>query len=316
MTMQREHEPFVAAQVCRQWRDGSDQLAPARIGFVPTMGALHDGHLELVRRSAAENDRTVVSVFVNPLQFDEASDLAAYPRDFDADCALLAEAGADLAFTGDLEGFFPEYDDADSIERLDPGPVAAGLEGAHRPGHFEGVATIVRRLFDLVRPHRAYFGAKDWQQTLVVRGVTRGDEPVVVVVPTVREADGLAMSSRNARLSPDERERASVVSRALFAARDAFAAGERDAAALEATLNGVLAEVAQFEVEYAVVRDADSLAPFDASVAGTRARALVAGRLGSVRLIDNLGLDGVGLDDVGPDGGELVAGDGADGSTR
>jgi len=297
--MHREDQPSAAAQLCRRWRDGDADEPPLRIGFVPTMGALHAGHLELVRRSARENDRTVVSIFVNPLQFDDAGDLAAYPRDFDADCAQLEAAGADLAFTGDLEGFFPEYESADAIERLDPGPVAEGLEGAHRPGHFEGVATIVRRLFDLVRPHAAYFGAKDWQQTLVVRGVTRGDEPRIVVVPTVREADGLALSSRNARLSSDERALATVVSRALFAARDAFADGERDATALEARMAAVLEQVPAFEVEYAVVRGARDLAPFrgridapaSAAAGGGAVRGLIAGRLGTVRLIDNLGLD-------------------------
>lgn len=256
------------------------------------MGALHDGHLELVRRAARETDRVVVSVFVNPLQFDDVDDLAAYPRDFDADCDLLAAAGADLAFTGGLDDFFPEYEDSSQIERLDPGPLAEELEGAHRPGHFAGVATIVRRLFDLVRPHVAYFGAKDWQQTLVVRGVTRGDEPRIVVVPTVRAPDGLALSSRNARLGADERARASAVFRALDATRSAYADGERNADALTARLRAVLADEPRLAVEYAEIRDAERLTRFNGAIeAGRPARALVAVRLGDVRLIDNLGLD-------------------------
>jgi pantoate--beta-alanine ligase len=285
MSFQRLDQPAAAAETCRRWRDEG-----ATIGFVPTMGALHDGHLELVRRAARDNARVVVSVFVNPLQFDDPRDLAAYPRDFAGDCALLAGAGADLAFTGDLLGFFPEVDDAREIEKVDPGPAARELEGAHRPGHFDGVATIVRRLFDLVRPHVAYFGEKDYQQTLVVRHVAGAHGPRVVVVPTVREPSGLARSSRNERLEPGVRARAAVVYRALRSAAEAFAHGERDRARLERVLRDALASEPDLAVEYAELRDPASLAPLPARVPDAGCRALVAVRLGGVRLIDNLGL--------------------------
>lgn len=260
------------------------------------MGALHEGHLALVQRAASENDLVVVSIFVNPLQFDDPRDLAAYRRDFDGDCALLESAGATIAFTGELAEFFPEYDlegpsGADAIEPVDPGPAArAGLEGNVRSGHFEGVATIVRRLFDLVRPHVAYFGAKDWQQTLVVRHVAANGEPRIVVVPTEREPTGLARSSRNARLSAEERDRAAVVYQSLCAAREAFAAGERDPRVLMQRLRDVLASAAGAEIEYADLRDARTLEPIEGRVPEAGARALVAVRLGDVRLIDNLGL--------------------------
>jgi pantoate--beta-alanine ligase len=291
--VERIESPIAAAQRCRTVRDTSPTT---RIGFIPTMGALHEGHLALVRRAAADNDLVVVSIFVNPLQFDDARDLAAYRRDFDGDCALLEGAGANIAFTGQLDEFFPEYDldgpsGVDAIESIDPGPAArAGLEGDVRPGHFEGVATIVRRLFDLVRPHVAYFGAKDWQQTLVVRHVAGCGEPRIVVVPTERELSGLARSSRNARLSDAERDRAAVVHRALLAAREAFAAGERDAGVLEHRMRDVLQSAVGTEIEYAALRDAGTLATFDGPVPEGGARVLVAARLGGVRLIDNLAL--------------------------
>jgi len=285
VTLERLAGPAAAAERCRRWRDQGLTL-----GFVPTMGALHDGHLELVRRAARENDRVVVSVFVNPLQFDDPKDLAAYPRDFAADCDMLERAGAHLAFTGDLFGFFPEADTREEIEKVDAGPVAWELEGRVRPGHFDGVATIVRRLFDLVRPHRAYFGAKDYQQTLVVKHVARIGGPEVVVVPTVREAHGLARSSRNERLSPHDRARAAVVSRALFAARADFAAGERSRAALERRVRDVLAREADVALEYIALADPDTLAPTPERVPDSGCRALVAVRLAGVRLIDNVGL--------------------------
>jgi pantoate--beta-alanine ligase len=283
--LERLDGPAAAAERCRAWRDEGHTL-----GFVPTMGALHDGHLELVRRAARENDRVVVSVFVNPLQFDDPKDLAAYPRDFAADCDLLERAGAHLAFTGDLFSFFPEAESRADIESVDPGPAARELEGRVRPGHFDGVATIVRRLFDLVRPHHAYFGAKDYQQTLVVRHVARVGVPRIVVVPTVREAHGLARSSRNERLSAHDRARAAVVSRALFEARAAFAKGERSRAALERRVHEVLASERDVAVEYVAFADPQTLAPLGERVPDTGCRVLVAVRLGGVRLIDNVGL--------------------------
>jgi pantoate--beta-alanine ligase len=272
------------------------RLRGESIGFVPTMGALHAGHLALVARARDENDHACVSVFVNPLQFDDAQDFERYPRDLEADARLLADAGCSLLFTGTLAQFFPEVsrDASDAPGRLrvplrDPGPDAAGLEGAFRAGHFAGVATICARLFEVVRPERAYFGAKDFQQCLVVRHLARElGFPAIVVCPTSRDPDGLARSSRNRLLAPGERARALALSRALFAARAAWQAGARAPARLEAVLAAELTEV---DVEYAVVRDpARFTAPPPARL--ERARALVAARVGRVRLIDNLDLGG------------------------
>ena len=286
MAIERLHDPEAA----RRWARAT-RAAGRSIGFVPTMGALHAGHLTLVERAARENDAACVSVFVNPLQFDDPDDLARYPRDFEGDARLLERSGCALVFTGTLAQFFPEADGPQGIALRDPGPAAEGLEGAQRPGHFAGVATIVARLFELVRPTRAYFGAKDFQQTLVVRDLARTlGGPEIVVCPTSRDADGLARSSRNARLPPAARERALVLAGALRAARAAWRAGERDAARLREVLSSALARPG-IELEYAVVVDPEA---WGAQVAGplVRARALVAARVGGVRLIDNLPLDG------------------------
>ncbi|MBL8860519.1 MAG: pantoate--beta-alanine ligase [Planctomycetes bacterium] len=268
----------------------------ARIGFVPTMGALHEGHLELVRRAARENDAAVVSVFVNPLQFDDPTDFARYPRDFAADVRLVAGAGAALAFTGTLASFFPGELDAQGrlpAERLlDPGPRALGLEGQYRPGHFAGVATIVARLLDLVEPHVAYFGEKDFQQTLVVKDLARArGGPPIVVCPTSREPSGLARSSRNERLAAADRAEATAIHAGLCAARQAWIAGERDATRLAATLRAALAS-SRLALEYAAVRDPELWSAGDPDGPLERAVALVAARIGGVRLIDNLRLDG------------------------
>jgi len=234
--------PALAREWCRARR--AEGLS---LGFVPTMGFLHEGHLSLVSRALAENDLCAVSIFVNPLQFDEGADLEAYPRDWEGDTSLLREAGADLVFTGTLAQFFEGELDAQGNlpgERLlDPGPGAHGLEGACRSGHFEGVATIVDRLFEVVGPDRAYFGQKDLQQTLVVRDLAaRRGSPEVVVCPTSREPSGLARSSRNARLGPEELQRATCISRALFAASRAWLDGEPTVAALEELLAGARVE--------------------------------------------------------------------------
>jgi pantoate--beta-alanine ligase len=268
------------------------------IGFVPTMGALHEGHLELVRRATRENDVAVVSVFVNPLQFNDPRDLERYPRDFEGDARLLATANCAMVFTGTLAGFFPELPSgATSIapaSLVDPGPGARGLEGAFRPGHFEGVATIVDRLFEVVQPTRAYFGQKDFQQTLVVREVARqraarpgGNAPEIVVCPTVREPEGLARSSRNLLLSPAGRVEALALSRALRAAREAWERGERDATALARVMRAELGSPA-LSVEYAEVRDPHAWTADAPAGALSRAVALIAAKVDGVRLIDNL----------------------------
>jgi pantoate--beta-alanine ligase len=276
-----------------------ERAAGRTLGFVPTMGALHEGHLGLVRRAARENGRACVSIFVNPLQFDDPRDYARYPRDFEADRRLLEGAGAAMVFSGTPAQFFPEAGaraaDLAGLARRDPGPAARGLEGEHRPGHFAGVATIVARLFELVQPARAYFGEKDFQQALVVRDLARElGYPEIVVCPTSRDADGLARSSRNALLPGEARGTALALSRALFAAREAWRRGERDARRLRAILRQAL-DVPGLELEYAEIRDE---ARFEAEPAGgplERPRALIAARVGGVRLIDNLSLsDGAG----------------------
>jgi pantoate--beta-alanine ligase len=276
--------PAAAAAWCAEKRAAGETL-----GFVPTMGALHEGHLTLVRRALAENTHACVSVFVNPLQFNDPRDYERYPRDLEADARLLQGAGASMLFTGTLADFFPESPGGLPAARRDPGPAALGLEGEFRPGHFAGVATICARLFELVRPTRAYFGEKDFQQCLVVTDLARAlGYPEIVPCATSRDPDGLARSSRNQLLSPAERTRALGLSRALFAARGAWRAGERRAEALEAVLRAELGR-AGLAVEYAVVRDPER---FATPVQGPlpRARALIAARAGAVRLIDNLDL--------------------------
>jgi len=267
----------------------------ASLGFVPTMGALHDGHLSLIERARAENDRVCASVFVNPLQFNERSDFERYPRDFEGDARLLESAGCAMVFTGTLADFFPGRVRADGTfdprALREPGTSAAGLEGDLRPGHFAGVATIVARLFDIASPTRAYFGAKDFQQTLVVRDLARElGGPEIIVCPTRREPSGLARSSRNERLSPAERETATVLVRALRAARDEWLAGVRDPRRLSASMHAVLSR-APVEVEYASVRDPERWTREEPSAPMQRAVALIAARVGGVRLIDNQRLD-------------------------
>ncbi|MEZ6005904.1 MAG: pantoate--beta-alanine ligase [Planctomycetota bacterium] len=289
MTWIAYHHPEHAAAWCATQREQGRS-----IGFVPTMGALHEGHLSLVRAAAAQNDVVCVSIFVNPLQFGEARDFQDYRRDFEGDCELLHQAGAHMAFTGELAQFFPGRLKADGDlhpEFLeDPGPSAEGLEGAFRPGHFAGVATIVRRLFEIVGATRAYFGAKDYQQTLVVRDLAaRLGGPEIHVCPTLREDSGLARSSRNERLSPEHRARAMFVSRALYAAQALWNLGERHPDVLSEMMRAVLA-LGDLEVEYAAVRDPRHFQSGPISHPLHHAVALIAARVGDVRLIDNMEL--------------------------
>lgn len=254
------------------------------VGLVPTMGFLHDGHLALVRRAREECQRVAASIFVNPSQFDRAADLEGYPRDLDRDLALLAAAGCDLAFVPPAEEIYPPGFQT----WVEPGPVAAANEGAHRPGHFRGVATVVLKLFGIFQPRRAYFGQKDAQQLAVIRTLARDfDLPVeVVAVATVREPDGLAMSSRNALLSAADRRAAAVLYRALSQARDAWRRGERRSAKLVDEMRGVLAGEPAARADYLSVADPDTFAELDA-VDG-RAVLSLAAFVGGVRLIDNL----------------------------
>jgi len=257
-----------------------------RIGLVPTMGALHAGHASLIRRAADECDVTLVTVFVNPLQFGPGEDLAHYPRDLDGDAEIAAGAGADLIFAPQVEEMYPEPPPAIWVEV--GGGLADRLEGATRPGHFSGVATVVAKLFAIAGECRAYFGEKDYQQLLVVTRLAADlSFPVEVVgCPTVREPDGLALSSRNAYLSAGERRAATVLARAL---RSAAGSTERDAARLRAQMAATVAEEPLVRLDYAEVADATTLEPLDQVPAGGRgARLLIAAWVGPTRLIDNM----------------------------
>ncbi len=256
--------------------------APA--GFVPTMGFLHDGHLSLVRRARAECASVVVSVFVNPSQFAPNEDLADYPRDLDRDLTLLEEAGTDLVVTPPTESVYPEgYDTWVTVERL-----TERLEGGDRPTHFRGVATIVAKLFNLVRPERAYFGQKDAQQALVVRRLIRdlNYDIDLVVCPTVREPDGLAMSSRNAYLSPEERAAATVLHRSLQRVETLYADGERDADRMRNAMRELLAAEPLARPAYVSVADIEDLTELD--TVDRKALVSLAVRIGRTRLIDNV----------------------------
>ena len=259
------------------------------LGLVPTMGALHDGHLSLTRRARADSATMAVSIFVNPTQFGAGEDFNSYPRSFERDLELLAEQGTDLVFAPPPEEVYPEGFDT----WIEPGSVAEGQEGEARPGHFKGVATVVAKLFNVVRPDRAYFGQKDGQQVAVIRRMAQdlnlGVE--VVTMPTIREADGLALSSRNAYLTADQRRAAPVIYRALCAAQELWRGGEQDAGRLRSAAMTVLqAEPMLESVDYVSVVDADSMAPVERAdtSGGRRVMVAVAARVGAVRLIDNV----------------------------
>jgi pantoate--beta-alanine ligase len=262
-------------------------LAAARaagrsIGLVPTMGAYHDGHLALMRAARAACDEVVVWLFVNPAQFNDQADLAAYPRDEQRDAALAEAQGVDVLFAPTPEEVYP----AGFATTVVVGDVAERFEGAHRPGHFAGVATVVSKMLNMVGPDVAFFGAKDAQQVAVVRRLVRDlDLPVrIEVVPTVREADGLAMSSRNVHLRGADRERATALSLALAAAGRAVETGERDPDRLRAAALGVLRE-RDVEPDYVAVVDPETFAPVD-RVNG-HVLVAVAASIGATRLIDN-----------------------------
>ena len=255
------------------------------VGFVPTMGALHDGHRSLVRRAREENDLVCVSIFVNPTQFGPNEDLDAYPRPLDDDLAACEHDGVDIVFVPDDAELYPRA----LATSVRVSTLTDHLEGAHRPGHFDGVTLIVTKLFNIVGRCRAYFGEKDAQQLRVIRRMVSDlNIPVHAVgCRTVREADGLAMSSRNAYLEPDDRERARCLSQALFAIRDAVTAGERDVAALLQIGHGHLK--AADEVDYLAIADPDDLHHVDHVDGGVLVLGAV--RIGSTRLIDNVPVD-------------------------
>ena len=256
----------------------------AGVGFVPTMGALHAGHRALLARARAENGFVVASVFVNPLQFGPAEDLASYPRDREADLAVLAAEGTDLAFLPAEGEVWPSPPEV----RLRVGGLADRLEGLVRPGHLDGVATVVAKLLHLVGPSRAYFGQKDAQQLAVVRRMVEdlAFPNQIVACPTVREPDGLAVSSRNAYLSATERERATALYRALSAGRDAFLAGRRDPGAVEAAARDLLEGAPGVEPDYVALVEEATFEPAKQAEAGQVLA--TAARVGRTRLIDNV----------------------------
>ena len=277
LTLTTTHQ---TAYACRQ--------SPRPLGLVPTMGALHEGHLSLVRRARRENAALAVSIFVNPAQFGPQEDLAQYPRDLERDLDLLRAEGVDLVFVPAPEEVYPPGFDT----WVEPGELATRLEGAVRPGHFRGVATVVAKLFNVVRPDRAYFGQKDGQQVAVIRRLAADLNlgPEVVVAPTVRDADGLALSSRNAYLTAAQRAAAPVIYRALRRAEELRRAGVQDAGQLRQAARALLEEEPLIEaIDYVSVADADTLEELDA-VPG-RAMVSVAARIGRVRLIDNVMLE-------------------------
>lgn len=283
------HEPEVfqaiaelRARVAGAKKDGKS------VGLVPTMGALHAGHISLVDAAERECDEVVVTIFVNPTQFGPSEDFAKYPRMLENDLKLLTRAKRVIVFAPEREEI---YRDGDATKVVVSG-VTEKWEGAIRPGHFSGVATIVLKLFNIVQPDMAFFGQKDYQQLQLIRRMTADlDLPIRIrMAPTVREPDGLAMSSRNAYLSPEERRRALVLSRALRTGAERFNAGERDAKDLTSAMLAVLAEESRVTLDYLAIVDAETLEPVERIDGG--AVLLIAARVGATRLIDNWLLEG------------------------
>jgi pantoate--beta-alanine ligase len=259
--------------------------AEKMVGFVPTMGALHEGHMALVKEARQRCDIVIVSIFVNPKQFNESSDLEKYPRDLTADAAVLADHEVDYAFAPDVSEIYPEgFSTYVDVEDL-----TLGLEGASRPGHFRGVATVVTILFNTVRPDLAFFGQKDAQQVAVIKRLTTdlGFETEIVIVSTVREESGLAMSSRNTLLTAEQREKAVVIIEALRQAKVEFKKGERNASDLTEIVKRRIAEEPIAKLDYIAIVDRESLQPIE-QIGDEEALILAAVYLGEVRLIDNV----------------------------
>lgn len=256
------------------------------VGFVPTMGALHEGHLALVRRARSENESVIVSIFVNPTQFGPQEDFDIYPRDLERDLKLLEGEGVDVVFAPEAEEMYPPgFSTWVEVEKL-----TERLEGACRPGHFRGVATVVAKLFNITSPTRAYFGQKDAQQALVLKRMVAdlNFDLELIVVPTVREPDGLAMSSRNAYLTPEERQSATILWRALSEAKKLWEGGERDAERIRRRMKELIQSEPRAKLEYVSVADAESLE--ELSEIDRPALVSLAVRLGRARLIDNITL--------------------------
>jgi len=275
---------FTTAAALQTFVEAS-RRAGRRIGLIPTMGALHAGHLQLVQAAAANCDDVVASIFVNPTQFNNPDDLRLYPRLPEQDTALLAGAGCTALFMPGVEQMYPQP----TVLRFDFGPLERVMEGAHRPGHFNGVATVVSKLFHMARPHQAYFGQKDFQQVAIVRQLIAdlSFDLELVVAPTVRETDGLAMSSRNRRLSPEARAVAPILYRVLQAAAQQVRQGVAPAEVQTYAYNE-LQQSPEFNTEYFEVADAQTLQPLASYAAGQPVVLCVAAHLGGVRLIDNV----------------------------
>jgi len=275
----------------RQWTK-ERKLQGQRIGFVPTMGYLHEGHLSLAQVAVEENEAVIMSIFVNPLQFGPKEDFATYPKDLERDCALAASAGVDAVFAPEVSEMYPYYPQLTTVQVAG---VTEGLCGASRPGHFTGVTTVVMKLFNIVQADTAYFGQKDYQQVRVIRQMTADlNLPVEIkTVPIKREADGLAMSSRNTYLSTDERRQALSLSQALALCEELYDRGERDSARLIEAIRRRIGKEPAAAVDYIEVCDQDTLQPVE-YVAKPVVVALAV-RIGKTRLIDNIELGGVGL---------------------
>lgn len=272
------HDPREMQRLVEEYR-----RAGRSIGLVPTMGALHEGHLSLIRRCRTENDVAIMTLFVNPIQFNRKDDLDRYPRDLERDSRMARETGVDIVFAPGMAQMYPQgFATYVSVEGI-----TDRWEAASRPGHFRGVATVCAKLFTICRPHRAYFGQKDYQQSLVV-GRMVSDlnlDLEIIVLPTVREADGLALSSRNVLLNPEERREAAVLSRALMEAQTAVRAGERDGSRLASAIEARIRTAPLAVVDYVGVCDPHTLEPLS-EITG-RAVAVVAASFGTTRLIDN-----------------------------
>jgi pantoate--beta-alanine ligase len=273
-------EPIFEIRALRQKISG-------KLGFVPTMGYLHEGHLALVKQARIENSAVIVSIYVNPTQFGPREDFGTYPRDLNRDLELLKEGGVDIVFVpSDDEMYSHEFS-----TWVDVKGVSERLEGAFRKGHFRGVATIVAKLFNIVQPTTAYFGQKDAQQAVVIKRMVAdlNMEIEIVVVPTVRESDGLAMSSRNIYLSPEERKAAAVLFRALTLARQLRLGGEKDTGKIRHQMTSLIQKEPLAQIDYVSIADAETLEELD--LIDHRALASLAVRIGKTRLIDNMSLE-------------------------
>jgi pantoate--beta-alanine ligase len=257
------------------------------VGFVPTMGYLHEGHFALVKQARAENSAVIVSIYVNPTQFGPREDFGSYPRDLNRDLELLREGGVDIVFVpSDDQMYSPEFNTWVDVEK-----VSERLEGASRPGHFRGVATVVAKLFNIVQPTKAYFGQKDAQQLVVIKRMVADLNMTIeiVVVPTVRESDGLAMSSRNIYLGPEERKAAKILFRALTLARQLKLGGEKDAGKIRRQMTSLIQKEPLAKTDYVSIVDAETLEELD--LIDHRVLVTLALRIGKTRLIDNMYLE-------------------------